>query len=154
MAKTDTELLLAQVSGYLQNNLSAKLTEITNEKNDGLVLLVPDPASYFIQVLFEESLNMDPYVFIGIKDPIGSDSIGQGSAQQIPIEIAFVLADSGVDLMMWKRLYRYQRALKEIFELGWNKAGAYPRMDVSTYMLQVPEFKKNIVGVQLKINLT
>lgn len=153
--KTDIEQIVGKLADYFKAQLETKLTEIAADKGDGLVVPVPNALSaYFIQTLNESVANFDPYVYIGIIDKIASDSLRLGSAQDIPIEVAIVIADAGTDANMWKKLFRYQRALKEIFELGWNKNAVGPTGTLDSYILSLPELGRHQVGIQIHIQLT
>jgi hypothetical protein len=154
--KYDTETFILAITAYLKANFEAKLTEITNEKNDDITLTSVDTTGgYFVQTLNDKVVNYNPYIFIGIIDKLSSDSIESASAQQIPLEVALVIADSGEDSNLWIKLFRYQRAFKEIFENGWNKQSLGPRVSVQEYILPLPqEYKMQQVGVQLRAQLS
>lgn len=154
--KYDIELFIQKITAYLKTNFEAKLTEISAEKNDGIPLLaVSTTGGYFVQTLSEAVVNFNPYFYIGILDKIGSDSVDHASVQIVPLEIALVIADSGEDANLWIKLFRYQRALKEIFEIGWNSANLGPKVSVEEYILPLPpEMKMQQVGIQIKAQLS
>lgn len=153
--KYDIESLLSGLMAHTKSKLGPMLSAITTEKGDGIALKVPDTSkAYYIQVLTEDSLNQDPYVIFSIQEPVETDSTPQGSAQLLVVYLSLVIADGGTDLNMWKRLYRYERAFKDIFELDWNKNSVGPRLDYSSEFLTLTEYKRNIVWVKLRVNLT
>lgn len=153
MATYDPEALLFDIKSYLQGKLGTKLTELTAEKGDSLSIATPKDKSYFIQALTEEEVNYDPYVFIGIIEPIPTASAEAGTNQKITVDVAIVFQDDGADPQMFRKFFRYQRALMEIFDKGWNRERPYP-LEVKGFPIPLPpEERKQIVGVKLTTNL-
>lgn len=148
--KLDIEVLVGQVAAYMIANFNTKVAAINSEKADALSIKTVSDGAYFIQTLNENVANYDPYVFIGVMDPVGGESNGFESSQIVPINVALAIADSGTDPNLWRKLYRYQRALKEMFENDWNKSNS-TRFKVRAYFLPIPvQYKVQQVGVELE----
>jgi hypothetical protein len=150
----DIESLLASVESFTKANLHPKLDAISSEKGDGLVLKPIADKAYFIQTLNEQVANYDPYVYIGITDPPQVSVNGPAIARTYTVNVALVIADSGQDRSLWKRLSRYQRAFEEIFRDGWGRTGGGQRLTAEGYIFPLPpEERKQQVGVILKVTI-
>jgi hypothetical protein len=111
----DLEQLLSDIQSLLSQSFNAKLTMIDAEKADGVILKPIDSRAYFIQELNSKSANFNPFVFIGVTN-IESKPLLSGTAASYTINVGVVLADSGNDVSIVKRMFRYARAMKETIE--------------------------------------
>ncbi len=118
MARHDFESILDSVKSIVSVNLNAKLTELATEKGDSIVTPPVDSNAYFLQSLDESAANFDPFIAYGITD-IESTSIGPQTAEKIMMSVVIVLSDNGRNDMN-RIMFRYSRALKEIFEENWQ----------------------------------
>src|SRR5947209_5598149 len=120
MAKYDVENLLTDIQAYMVANFQAKLTEINNEKADGITLSAPDNNAYFLQTINDKIANYDPFVIYGI-DRATTDSLGLMSVRKWIVSVIIVLADtleadSANTQIISHKILRYSRALTELFE--------------------------------------
>src|SRR4051794_37346159 len=113
MIKYDVEQFLSDLSTILSTYLNAKLTEIDNDKNDGVTSKGIDSNAIFTLSLDQVVVNYDPFILIGLD--IKSTSVASATADILSIPIMLVIEDSG-DADIKKRILRYMRALKEVFE--------------------------------------
>lgn len=113
-AKYDIEKLLTDLQTFLIAQLPAKLTAITTEKGDSLTLAVPDSNAYFIQTMNNKEAAYDPYVHIAAVDVENVPARG-ALAKIYSVNIMIVLADEGTDTKIVNRMFRYLRALEELF---------------------------------------
>ncbi len=118
-AKYDLENLLADVKAIMVANINTKLVEIDTEKGD-LTMAPIDNDAYFEQSLTTKTANWDQFILYGISD-IESDGKGPMTLQKVSVQIVLILSDFGNDPDINKRVLRYGRALKEIFEKNWKK---------------------------------
>lgn len=131
-AKVDFESIADAVKAYLQAKLNTKLAEIDAEKNDGITLATIPATAYFFDYLGSEEVNQPVFVLYGVSrmEPV-SRSV-QAVATRVTMQVAVVLTDSGNDREVLKRLLRYQRALREVFETGWNSVSGSLKFEVGS----------------------
>lgn len=110
----DLEALISDIQSVLANNLNAKLTALDTEVGDGLVLKPVDSNAYFYQSLNDHAAIYDPFVLIMVAD-IKSDSRGPATSKTYTILVILAFTDQ-MESLMYKRLYRYHRAIEEVFE--------------------------------------
>ncbi len=156
MARLDVETILSSLETILKDNLNDKITSINEEKDDGITLAQIDKAKgYHLQTLDAEQVTANPFIFYGIED-IQSSGLGPDTINNYTLGITIMLEDSGQDLNVAKRMFRYSRALQETLQDHWSDI----RGSVKTVIASlVPiEFKalnsSNItraVGVQLTV---
>ena len=115
----DMEDLCDDVLAVMTTYFNAKLTEINAAKNDGIVLDPIDSGAYSLQQLNGKMLNYNPFCLYGIED-IETVSQGPLSSDRFQISVTVVVKDSGEELECGRRMFRYSRALKEVFEKNWN----------------------------------
>lgn len=70
---------------------------------------------YFQQTWSDKIRNIDPAIFYGIEDVSALDG-GQVTAQTYKVFVEVVLVDSGMTNDTHRRIARYSRALKQLFE--------------------------------------
>lgn len=155
--KYDLETLLSDIVTILKANLNTKLTAIQTEKGDGLVCPAIDSTyGYAQQDLTQAVMNQKAFVLYGVDD-IQTTSLAGAAAFVYSISVLVIIADDGNDADIFKKLFRYQRALKEIIE---TNSGALPpgQMEVSS---GTPEKFRDVntgsdyrvIGIFLKIAL-
>jgi len=158
MARHDFEEILDNVKTIISDNLSTKLTAITTDKGDSIVLPTLNSEAFFIQTLDERIANFDPFLVYGISN-IENESVSNGghTSQKIFIECTMVLADNGRSDIN-RIMFRYARALKEIFEENWQILDSSTRINVT--QSNVVGFENldssatyKASGVELEINL-
>lgn len=154
--KHDFEEILENIKTIMTDDFNTKLSSITTEKGDALVLPEVVTNAYFLQGLDESIVNFDPFIVYGIVD-IETTSLGHTSAEKILISAVIVLADNGRDEIN-KIMFRYSRALKEIFEEGWQIVASSTRINV-TRTTVVP-FESNdssitykATGIEIEVTL-
>jgi hypothetical protein len=118
--KVDIEVVLKNLKDTLVDNLNTKLAEIDAEKNDGITLKQIQSGAYILQSLDEFPVNFDPALYYGVESVATSSEYG-ASAKNLRLEVTVILADPQ-DGSVYSRLFRYQRALEEIFTSN------YPRL--------------------------
>ena len=155
--KIDFEQLLDSVQSILSSKLSAKLTAITAEKGDSIVLPPVKSEAYFLQSLDEAAVNFDPFIAYGIEN-IESVSLGSHTAEKIFISVVIVLSDNGRKDIN-RIMFRYSRALKEIFEENWQIHNSSSKINVSRSTV-VPfsaldsSATYKAIGIELELNLS
>lgn len=160
MAKYDIESLLLDIETLLKNNLNNKITAINSEKNDSIVLAQIDSNAYFMQSLDGPEVNYNPFIFYGI-EAISDEATGANfsfTPMRLSIAVALVMEDSGLDVNISRRMFRYQRAIKEIFEEGFD---SIPEGIKLTVQSQVPielsllndSYKHKAIGVTIKADM-
>lgn len=152
--KLTIEFVCDRVKAFMVANLNTKLAAIDAELNDGITLATIPSAAYFFDYLGAEIANFPVFVLYGAQPEAGARS-GHMIATKLTIPIAVVLTDEGNDLNILRRLLRYQRALKEIFELQWNRepgALTFEVVNLAPYEIKLlgREQPDRIMGIQLE----
>jgi hypothetical protein len=119
--RNDFESVLDDVKLIMTTHLNTKITAIVADKGDGITPPAINANAYFLQTLDEAIANFDPFVAYGIQDITSVDTQYGQSQQQISISIVIVLSDNGRSDIN-RVLFRYSRALKEIFEENFKNA--------------------------------
>jgi hypothetical protein len=151
----DLESLLTDVETVLKNNLNTKLASIDTEKNDGITLRTVNSNAYHLQTMDQKNANFNPLILYGVDDN-DAQPIGPANAHSYNISVVLVLADNGSDAAfnVIKRLLRYQRAIKEVFQDNWtilNKATRLKVSELAPDLNSSEEYK--FVGVRLEATL-
>lgn len=156
MARHDFEEILDQIKTIVSDNFNTKLTAITTEKGDSIVLPTVDASAYFIQSLDAREMNFDPAIVYGIEN-IEVSSEGPMVAEKIFVYVAIILSDNGRDDIN-RIMYRYSRAFKEIFQENWQIPATSSKLMVnSTTVVPFTALDSSAtykaVGVELEVNL-
>ncbi len=129
--KCDVETVEADLLALVQAKLPDKIAEITAEKADGIVLTVPANTDY-INTTDDEVNNTDLIVHYGITDGVPL-SIGSNTAEDNRYVFNIYLDELNQQPgIVRKKLFRYIRALKEIFEENFKKFSYLSSMKVET----------------------
>jgi hypothetical protein len=155
--KMTVELICDTVKAYLVANLNTKLAAIDTEyASDGLnITLATIPGeAYFFDYLGDEVANFSPFILYGAEPEAGARS-GQLVATKLTIPVCVVLTDHGNDQHILRRLLRYQRSLKELFESGWNSVRNALQFEVTNlapYPIRLldREHDDRIIGIKLE----
>lgn len=131
MSKIDFETILDEVKAVMTENLNARITAITAEKGAGVSLRAIDAQAYFLQTLDQRPAMFDPFVFYGISD-IKGDGGHSGTPMKITMFCIIICADNGEDDQTARRMLRYQRALREIFEENFDLPESSVKLSVSS----------------------
>lgn len=126
----DLEDLLDDVEQVLKDNFNTKLGQIDTEKNDSIVLApVSSDEGYFLQTLDGRIANANPIIYYSVAD---IESVGKGPATGniYQIEVVLMLRDAIDESNIGKRMFRYSRALKEVFEEQWATIGNGIRLKI------------------------
>jgi hypothetical protein len=113
--KYDVETLEAELFNLVKSKFPAKLTEITLEKSDGITLDIPTDDQYFNST-DDEVDNRTISVRYGLEDQAPSSVGGSTAEDNIYIFLVFLNEINQQTGIVRKKLFRYIRALKEIFE--------------------------------------
>jgi len=151
----DEERFLEDVSALLIAGLPAKIIEINDDKDDGIVL-ENIPADRFIENLDDSILNFEKFVFQGIS---GISAIGMRGATALDVELFFDIIfvdDQGANSKtVRKKIQRYTRAMREIINKDFRKLECVSDLTVGSMSptnLSNPEgnvFYK-VAGIQVK----
>lgn len=158
-ARYDIESLLSDIEAKLKATINTKLAEIDTEKNAGLaaedqITLEQIPDDGYLTSLNGAEANFKACIHYGEVESTPEDVAGSSVAKRIVVEVAVLLPDAG-DKYIMNRMYRYRRALEEIFEANWGRIGPGARLQVSSLApitirnLQTSARHK-VVGVQLE----
>ncbi|MCK5608287.1 hypothetical protein KAR91_40775 [Candidatus Pacearchaeota archaeon] len=129
MARYDFENILDNVDGIITSKLNTKITSINTEKDDGITVSAINNNAHFLQTLDERVANFDPFLVYGI-DNIEADADYNRVTEKILIAVTIVMADNGKTEVN-RILFRYSRALKEIFLENWQSIGIGNRFKIS-----------------------
>ncbi|MGY5854061.1 MAG: hypothetical protein RTU92_10875 [Candidatus Thorarchaeota archaeon] len=115
----------------VQNNLAAKLAEIDAEKADGITLEVPASDQYFNST-DDEVVNQSLVVYYGLTDG-NPNSIGSATAEDNRYMFLIFLDELNLQPgIVRRKILRYIRAFKEIFEENFDRFPFLSLMKVQT----------------------
>lgn len=153
----DLESLMNDVKTILTSNLNTKIGDINTEKSDSITLLTVDNSAYFLQDLNSETVNYNPFIFYSCENIEGTGE-GPNTPQEFLINIILVLADQSGYSDLSTRMFRYSRALKEIFEENFSIKSNSNFISINilapiplTTLNESREFKA--VGIQIKSSI-
>jgi hypothetical protein len=157
MAKYDLESLLADIKALMLANLNNKITEINTEKNDSIVLAPVDADAYFLQQMNGRQMNWPVGIVYGVDD-IQSGNRGPLSNSKFQLSAIIIVTDTGEDIEIGTRMFRYSRALEEIFRENWTKGNNAVKLEISS-LVPIPLTNLNsseqyrAVGLQIDASL-
>lgn len=132
MAKRDLETIIFDLEALVKANLPAKLLAIDADKGDGITLTQIPDAAYFFQDLKQSDAAAYPaFISFGIEDPT-PEGIGPSTSEATEIFFVVVLQGDGTPRDIYKKLLRYMRGLKEIFQENFDKIPSTSRLIVSS----------------------
>lgn len=131
MSKIDFETILDEVKTVMTANLNTRISAITAEKGSGVSLRTIDSAAYFLQTLDSRPAMFDPFVFYGISN-IEGDGGHSATPMKLTMFCIIVCSDDGEDDQTARRMFRYQRALREIFEENFELPESSVKLSVSS----------------------
>ena len=129
--KYDVERLEADLLALVKSKLPAKIAEINTEKADSIIIIAPADAQYF-NTTDDEVDNRKISVQYGIVD--GSpDSIFSHTAEDNRYIFLIYLNEMNKKTgIVRKKLFRYIRAFKEVFEENFDRFPCVSNMKVQT----------------------
>jgi len=128
MASFDVEDIIDAIDTYLKANLGTKITAINTEKGDSLLASISSDAYY--RQFVDSEIPYDPFLIMGIMEPEVTQDIYGESARTFKIDVIiyFEAVDATED---YKRVYRYQKALREVIQDGYNSIFKRKKISVS-----------------------
>lgn len=148
--KYDVEKLEADLLALVKSKLPSKLAEITAEKADSITLVVPTADDYF-NTTDDEVLNRKLSVQYGLIDgsPLSiSSSTAETNRYLFLIYLNELNKKPGV---VRKKLYRYIRALKEIFEENFDRLSFVSKMNIHTIAPTSASWDENEISPVYKV---
>ena len=161
MAATyDIESLLDDILTLLQAGLNTKIAALNTEKGDEIQLETINSDAYALQSLNGPHMNFNPFVFYGVQDiKPGDDSSPYGrTSMSVEVVVCIVLEDMGQDRDIATRLFRYQRALKEVIEDGFDSNSNLVKLSVQSlvpveFTLMNSSNGHRAIGIQIQADL-
>lgn len=134
--KVDIESIVKEVRGILDSKLNTKISEVENSKASegaplpgGLAIIHPE--AYYEQSWSDSIINRAPAIFYGVED-VQATGIGPSTIEVVTLFVAIILVDSGMDVHTSKRIHRYSRALKEVFQENYDKFASSGQFKIAT----------------------
>jgi len=139
--KLDLELLETTIIQLIKDNLTAKLTEIDTEKNDGLTL-DPIPDANYFRTFEEEINNVNEFIYYG-HDVRVTTGIGPASKQEFTfmILVFFSTMNNETSDENRKKSFRYTRAIKEIIHSNYGNISGVSTLKITD--LEPPDMQIN-----------
>lgn len=113
MAKFDVESFADHFIALFQSKLSAKISAINTEKNDGIVIADITSAQYFSD-MNEQINNYDEIIYYGFPSIVATASHAGGVSEEISMSFEVLIPCPEGGLIDNKKIMRYTRALKEV----------------------------------------
>lgn len=153
---TDFEDVIDGIKSIMVAHLNNKLDQISTEKGDSIPLPHIVDSGYYLQSNNDEIINADPFIAYGISD-VENESQGPHSIEKLMIHIHVIISERGRSDIN-RVMFRYSRALKEIFEEHWQMLSPSCRIYVSR--LNVVPFESldgseqyKAIGIELNITI-
>jgi len=129
--KYDLEKLESDLLALVKSKMAVKLSEIEADKGDSITLEVPADDQYFNSTdIDEEIVNQVLMVRYGIEE---SDAISISSATSQESTVSFLVYLNELNQargVLRKKIFRYGRALKEIFEENFRDLSFVSNMNI------------------------
>lgn len=145
MGRYDIESVLVDVKAFLLANLNTQISAINTEKNDSATLKTVDSTSYHLQFLEDRVDLSDPMLLYGEYDEPVVNGLGPTAAITYRVGIWLVLEDSGIDPYIVTKLFRYRRALIDVFQANWASFAKEHKMKIAASS-PTPPFKDQESG--------
>lgn len=116
--KYDLEQILADIKTTLLSDFNTKLTAITTEKNDSISLPSIAAEAYCLQSLNKLMLNYNPFIWYGVGN-IVAQGLGPLTKKDYTLSVVVIHQDFDQDDKLQNRMFRYARALEEVFSENW-----------------------------------
>lgn len=129
----DFEDVLNNLQSILVNNLNDYIDAINSVKADSITLPNLDTSAFIMQSMDERAMNFDPFCFFGIVD-MESIVSGPSVAEDITIALTIVATDDGTGNDMTKKMFRFQRVLKNLIKDKWQSGGISNRFEVNSLL--------------------
>lgn len=157
MIKYDIEAFFADLLSTMQAKLNTKLLEIDSDKNDGITLPQIASTAYFFQNLDSEIANFNPFIYYGLANFIDGNSFAGAVDVAFTAQVVLVLSDDGNDPYIIQKLFRYQRALMEIFQTYFANISQIGTIKITGLEPLPYQFNKlnpsRIIGVAIEVHL-
>ena len=114
MSSFDLEDFRDVLKAYLVDNMAAKVAEINTEKDDSLLIEIPE-AQYF-QDFNEKIVNFTDFMYFGFLPFDPGISSGNSLAQPVSMFFLSMISDHEGGTVGENKLLRYTRAMTEIFQ--------------------------------------
>jgi hypothetical protein len=153
---TDLETVFTGLSTYIQQNINARIAAINTEKGDS-VLSAFNSQAWLEGSLDEKVKSFNQFGFCYLDD-IQNITHGISIVDVAIFECDLVFAQSA-DFMDYKRILRYQRALREVAQGAWGKVlKGHDRAEIQTLSpLDVKLFNSSywykVIGIRIEFNL-
>lgn len=131
--KFDFENFNDEIQIILRADLNTKITAIDAEKvaaGGVAVMKSVDTLAYYFQSMNIENVNFNPFIFTGIAD-IDTITVQANTAQNFSYDIFLVFLDDMNDDNVGLRIFRYQRAIREVIEENYSKISNTSNIEVS-----------------------
>lgn len=142
----------------VKQNINQKLIDIDNERNDFALKPIDLENGIVFQSLNNLPVNFDPILYYGADDVTNIGEIESASGETWSVEFSIILADPQ-DRSVEKRLWRYQRALKEIFLEGYIKINSMRQkvrvrsLNPVAFTLQNTSNEYRAIGINIETTL-
>lgn len=129
----DIESVLDNVKVILQANINNVISAINTEKNDDASLLPVNDGAYCFQSLDDTVHNYEPVVLYGVVD-IANDNNGPYNANKVTVAVYIIACDDTDANNMTRRMFRYQRALKQTLESNWQSGKIGNKISINSML--------------------
>ena len=152
----DLDNLMSDIKAIMTSNLNTKIGAINTEKGDSITLATLDASAFFLQDLDHTTMNYDPFILYAVEG-IEADGLGPNTSLSYSVSIALILANQNITDVA-SRMFRYQRALKEIFEENFSIKANANLLSIDL-MTPIPleslnqSFEYRAIGIQLNTSI-
>jgi len=129
----DLEYTLDNLESILKASLNDEINAINLEKTDSSSMQTVSDDAYCFQSLDDEVFNFDPVVLYGVTD-IENDNNGPYNIQKITLSVAIIATDDCNGNVMTRKMFRYQRAIKQTIEKNWSNGEIANKLNIKNLL--------------------
>ena len=123
MIRYDIEDMMDDIESLLKEKLNTKIQEINlakATKEPAIEIAEIDETCYHQQSWSDKLLQKTPAIFYGLEN-ITATGANAATLEVYRIFVEVVIVDNGMDPYTLRRIHRYSRALKEVFQENYDK---------------------------------
>ena len=149
----DIETVLDDIETFLKANLNTQIATLNSEKSDSITLADIGSDAYLLQKLNNQFSNFKQFIFYGLART-SAEGVGPATIRKLSFSVIIIVAEDENSQDIVKRMLRYGRVLKDLFEKNYNKISKrvifkIDLMEPVSFKLKELTAEYNAVGVEL-----
>lgn len=152
--KYDIEMFIDEMIALVKADLPAKISEINIEKNDDITLPTVGNSDYYDDIS-EQVFYKNQFIYYSLVD-VATESAGHNVSLDVTLAISVLFSNINSSGTI-KKVMRYTRCLREIFQESFKKTGKASQIKVTEFIPvdiqtnQGSDFKMGGIQIQASI---